>query len=111
MRRSARPDLDQLPNELAEPVMTPEEYLGRVRATAWRAAEYISADRLEEVHRLIDRGEPAEGLCSLAWAIVNAQVRVPRDLIEAISEYTAGLIDGEFMPPNLGDFSRSESGP
>lgn len=91
--------------------MTPEEYLGRVRATAWRAAEYVPADRLEEVHRLIDHGEPAEGLCSLAWAIVNSQVRVPRDLIEAIHEYTAELIDDAFMPPNLGDFSLTESGP
>ena len=88
--------------------MTPEEYLGRVRATAWRAAEYVPADRLEEVYELIDHGEPAEGLCSLAWAIVNAQVHVPRDLIEAIQEYTAELVDDEFMPPNLGDFAVSE---
>lgn len=91
--------------------MTPEEYLGRVRATAWRAAEYVPADRLEEVHRLIDHGEPAEGLCSLAWVIVNAQVRVPRDLIEAILEYTAELIDEEFMPPNLGDYAVADTGP
>ncbi len=90
--------------------MTPEEYLSRVRATAWRAGEYLPAERLEEVHRLIDHGEPAEGLCSLAWAIVNAQVRVPRDLIEAIYQQTADLIDEEFMPPNLGDYAASESG-
>ena len=32
--------------------MTPEEYLGRVRATAWHAADYLPAERLEEVHRL-----------------------------------------------------------
>jgi len=92
-------------------MVTPEEYLGRVRATAWRAAEYVPAERLEEVHRLIDHGEPAEGLCSLAWAIVNAHVRVPRDLIEAIYEYTAELIDEEFMPPDLGDYAGPEGNP
>lgn len=85
-------------------MVTPEEYLGRVRATAWRAADYVPAERLEEAHRLIDNGEPAEGLCSLAWAIVIAQVQVPRDLIDAIYEYTAELIDEEFMPPNLRDY-------
>lgn len=90
--------------------MRPEEYLGRVRATAWRAAEYVPADRFDEVRRLIDHGEPAEGLCSLAWAIVNAQIRVPRDLIEAIHEYTFGLIDDAFMPPDLDEFSITESG-
>lgn len=81
--------------------MTPEEYVGRVRAIAWRGAEYVPVAQLEEVHRLIDHGEPAEGLCSLAWAIVNAQVSVPADLIEAIYEYTADLVDDEFMPPGL----------
>lgn len=92
-------------------MVTPEEYLGRVRATAWRAAEYVPSERLEEVHRLIDHGEPAEGLCSLAWAIVNAQARVPGDLIEAIYEYTAEIIDDEFMPPNLKDYAMPEGGP
>jgi len=92
-------------------MITPEEYLGRVRATAWRAAEYVPAESLEEVHRLIDHGEPAEGLCSLAWAIVNANVSVPGDLIAAIYQYTAELIDDEFMPPNLGDFVSPEGSP
>lgn len=91
--------------------MTPDEYLGRVRATAWRAAEYVPVDRLEEVHRLIDHGEPAEGLCSLAWAIANSQVQVPKELIEAIYEYTAELIDEEFLPPDLGDYAAPENNP
>jgi hypothetical protein len=90
--------------------MTPEEYLGRVRATAWQAADYLPEEPLEEVHRLIDHGEPAEGLCSLAWAIVSERIQVPGSIVDAIYEYTAGLIDAEFMPPDLRDFARPESG-
>lgn len=89
-------------------MMTPEEYLGRVRAVAWRAAEYVPRDCMEEVYRLIDHGEPAEGLCSLAWAIVNAEVRVPGNVIEAIVEYTDGLVGEGFLPPNFGDFTATE---
>lgn len=88
--------------------MTPEEYLARVRAVVGRTAGYVPRDRIEEVYRLIDHGEPAEGLCSLAWAIVNAQVRVPGHVVEAILEYTAGLVDEEFLPPNFGDYAASE---
>ena len=89
-------------------MMTPEEYLGRVRATVWRAADYLPGERLEEVHRLIDHGEPAEGLCSLAWVIVSEQVHVPASIIEAIYEYTTELIDDEFMPPDLNDYAVPE---
>lgn len=84
--------------------MTPDEYLGLVRATAWRAADYVPADRLEEVNRLIDHGDPAEGLCSLAWAIVNMQVRVPGDLVGDIVRYTREIIAEELLPDRR-DFS------
>lgn len=90
--------------------MTPEEYLGRVRATAWHAADYLPAERLEEVHRLIDHGEPAEGLCSLAWVIVGERIQVPGSIVDAIYEYTAGLVDDEFMPPDLRDYAKPEDG-
>lgn len=90
--------------------MTPEEYLGRVRTTAWHAADYLPAERLEEVHRLIDHGEPAGGLCSLAWVIVGERIQVPANIVDAIYEYTSGLIDDEFMPPGLRDYARPEGG-
>jgi hypothetical protein len=86
-------------------MVTPEEYLGRVRATVWHAADYLPAARLEEVRRLIDHGEPAEGLCSLAWVIVGERVYVPASVIDAIYEYTAELIDDEFMPTDLRDYA------
>ena len=91
--------------------MTPEEYLGHVRATAWHAADYLPAERLEEVHRLIDHGEPAEGLCSLAWAIVGERIPVPMSIVDAIYEYTDGLVDEEFMPQGLRDYALPAGGP
>lgn len=90
--------------------MTPEDYLGRVRATAWHAADYLPAGRMTEVHRLIDHGEPAEGLCSLAWVIVGEQIQVPGSIVDAIYEYTAGFIDEEFMPRDLRDFAKPQDG-
>lgn len=90
--------------------MIPEEYLRRVRAAAWHAADYLPAERLEEVRRLIDHGEPAEGLCSLAWAIVGERIQVPESIVDAIYECTAGLIDDEFMPPDLRGSTRPEGG-
>ncbi|NED97101.1 hypothetical protein G1H11_17515 [Phytoactinopolyspora alkaliphila] len=90
--------------------MSPEEYLGAVKAVAWEAADYLPAERLAEVHSLIDHGEPAEGLCSLAWAIVNEQVQVPAALINAIYEFTAEVIEDEFMPTDLRKFQLSDGG-
>jgi hypothetical protein len=86
--------------------VTRDDYLGRVRATVHRAADYLPPGRLQEVHRLIDNGEPAEGLCSLAWAIVNEQLCVPASIVEAIVEYTRELIDDEFMPRDLSNYGQ-----
>ena len=78
-----------------------EDYLGRVRVIVWRAAEYVSDEGIAEVRRLVDHGEPAEGMCSLAWAIVREDVRVPPDLVHGIRMHAADLVDDEFMPENL----------
>ncbi len=78
-----------------------EDYLGRVQAIVWRAGEYVSAEGIAEVQRLVNHGEPAEGMCSLAWAIVREDVRIPIDLVRGIREHARGLVDDEFMPENL----------
>jgi hypothetical protein len=88
--------------------MTPDDYLGRVRATAWWAAEYVPQSRLDEVYELIEHGEPAEGLCTLAWAIVRERVFVPGGLIEAIRELTAHIVDAAHMPSDLEEFGKEE---
>jgi hypothetical protein len=87
--------------------VSPDDYLGRVRAVAWLASGYLRAEQLEEVNELIEHGEPAEGLCSLAWAIVNMRAPVPAELINSIYEYTAELIDADHMPPNLHEYADS----
>lgn len=98
--------MDRVPHQRhPECAVTPEEYLGAVRAVAWRAADHLPAERLANVDRLIEHGEPAEGLCSLAWVIVSDRVQVPMSLIIAIREYTAELIDDESMPSNLDDYA------
>lgn len=80
-----------------------EHYLGRVQAIVWQSAEFVSAGALSEVQRLVDHGEPAEGLCSLAWAMEREDARVPLSIIKAIQELTGGIVGEEFMPPKLTD--------
>lgn len=78
-----------------------EDYLGRVQAIVWRASDYVSAEAIGRVQRLVDHGEPAEGLCTLAWGIVNEDLRVPADVVEDIRTHVTGLVDDDFMPADL----------
>ena len=78
-----------------------EEYLGRVQATVWRAADFVSASGVAEAQRLVDHGEPAEGMCILAWVIVNEDVYVPASLIGDIRELSEELVPPEQLPPTL----------
>jgi len=78
-----------------------EDYLRRVRVIVADAAEYVSDAALVEAQRLVEHGEPAEGLCSLAWAITKEGARVPKRLVMDIRSHTAGLVDDEFMPSEL----------
>ena len=91
--------------------MTPEEYLEAVRAVAGQASDYLPEERLANVRSLIEHGEPAEGLCSLAWVIVTDGVLVPRNVITAIRDFTDGIVEQEFMPPNLEYFVLPEPAP
>jgi hypothetical protein len=87
---------------------SPEDYLGRVQAIVWQAANFVSSSGIARVQHLVDHGEPAEGMCSLAWIIVNERRRVPRDLIQDIRAHAAGLIEEEFMPENLDNYATDE---
>jgi hypothetical protein len=92
-------------------VTSPEDYLGRVQAIVWEASQYASADGIKRVQHLVDHGEPAEGMLSLAWIIVNEKRRVPMDLIRGIRSHAAGLVDDELMPENLDDYGTDETPP
>ena len=85
-----------------------EAYLGRVQATVWSASTYVSAAGLAEAQRLVDHGEPAEGMCVLAWVIVNEDVRVPPDVIGSIRALSEELIPSEELPGTLDDHAMGE---
>ena len=87
--------------ELAHPHLLLRRHVLEVAAAIDDLPEILRFDAIE----LIEHGEPAEGLCSLAWAIVNAKVRVPRELIDAIYKYTSGLVDEKHLPPDLADYA------
>jgi hypothetical protein len=88
-----------------------DEYSGRVQAIVWRASAYVSNDGIGRVQQLVDHGEPAEGMLSLAWIIVKEGVQVPRDLIQAIREHAAGLVDDELLPADLDTHGATEQSP
>lgn len=72
-----------------------------MQAIVWKAAAYVSHEGISRVQHLVDHGEPAEGLLSLAWIIVKESVQVPRDLIQAIRDHAAGLVDDKLFPADL----------
>lgn len=88
-----------------------DDYLGRVQATVWSAAGWVSKEGIERVQHLVDHGEPAEGMHSLAWIIVNEKTLVPESLIQAIREYSAELVPAESMPEDLDDYAIPDEGP
>jgi hypothetical protein len=86
-----------------------ENYLGRVRATVWLASDYVSADGLAEAQRLVDHGEPAEGMCVLAWVIVNEDVQVPAGLIQDIRVLSEELVPADNLPATLDEHRIDEA--
>jgi hypothetical protein len=85
-----------------------EVYLGKVQATVWSASTYVSAAGLAEAQRPVDHGEPAEGMCVLAWVIVNEDVRVPASLIRDIRTLSEELVPADDLPATLDDHGVSE---
>jgi hypothetical protein len=75
----------------------------RRRATFWLAADFVSAAALAEAQHLVDHGEPAEGMCVLAWVIVNENVRVPARLIQDIRMFSEDLVPAEELPETLSE--------
>ena len=88
-----------------------DDYLGHVQATVWSAAGWVSKEGLERVQHLVDHGEPAEGMRSLAWIIVTEKTMVPATLIQAIWQYSEELVASEFMPQDLDAYGIPDEGP
>ena len=80
---------------------SPENYLLRVRGLLESLSAVLTAEEESEVRHLLDHGEPAEALRSLAWIVVDDGKRIPSSSIAAIRELTAGLVDAADLPDNL----------
>ena len=75
---------------------------GRVQAIVWTATGYVSGRALMRVEYLVDEGDPVEGLCTLAWAIVHEGVHVPDLLLRALHRQVDGLLGPwQSLPENL----------
>jgi hypothetical protein len=71
-----------------------EDYLGRVNGLVISLAGILDSDDLDLAQHLIEHGEPAEGLFTLAWIIVEKDRRVPSTVGASIHELTEGLFCG-----------------
>jgi hypothetical protein len=78
-----------------------DEYLGKVHGLRVAVGGYLPADAFTHVDSLIDHGVPAEGVCSLAWALYNARVAVPGWVNDAVRDLTDGMVEPEHLPPRL----------
>lgn len=78
-----------------------DEYLGKVQGLLISAEASFSVDQLAEPWHLVQHGEPAEGLTSLAWVIRNDSVKVDAHIIDGIRELTEGMVDPDELPPDL----------
>jgi hypothetical protein len=83
-----------------------EDYLGRVHGLVIAVADDLTHDQYQEVSHLIEHGEPAEGLRSLAWIISEEGLTVDRLIVSGIRSLTEGLIDPEDLPADLDDHVR-----
>ena len=94
--------MDRISSESSEESLTPQEaYLHRVRGLVESVSVMLTDDEKRNVHHLIDHSEPAEGLMTLAWIIVEGRKRVPAATIASIRELTAGLVDPADLPADL----------
>jgi hypothetical protein len=78
-----------------------EAYLARVRRLRISLGDALPVEAPTEVDSLIEHGEPAVGVCSLAWALHNGHVAVRGWMNVAIRDLTHCLVDPAHMPPHL----------
>ena len=78
-----------------------DRHLGRVNGLRVALADALPPDAFAQADSLIEHGEPAEGVCYLAWALHNAGVPAPEWAVRDVQELTEGLVDPEDLPPDF----------
>ena len=78
-----------------------ERYLGRVNGLRIALAGVLPSEAFAQADSLIEHGEPAEGVCYLAWALHNAGVEGPDWAIRDVQELTEGVVEPEHLPPGF----------
>ncbi len=81
--------------------MTLDDYMGRCKGLVISVAESLPSENVGWAMHLIDHGEPAEGLASLAWSIESASGPVDGDVAALIIELIDGLVPIEALPPSV----------
>jgi hypothetical protein len=76
-----------------------EEWLGRLEAVVIQHQDRLSAEELERVVRLVDHGEPAEGLLALAWILHRTQDQTPATDRRRIRDLAGDLVPDDLWPP------------
>ena len=78
-----------------------DRYLGRVIGLRIALADMLPPDSFVRADSLIEHGEPAEGVCYLAWALYNAGLQCPDWAVRDFQELTDGLVEPEHLPPGF----------
>jgi len=81
--------------------MTPDEYVGRCKGLVISIAQDLPADDVGWAIHLIDHGEPAEGIASLAWSLENAHGSIDADMVSRLSELIGDMVPTDSLPTSM----------
>lgn len=81
--------------------MSPDDYVGRCRAFVISHADALAPEDVGWAMHLIDHDEPAEGLCSLAWALEAAGLVLAAGDVEELLRLVDGLVPVDALPESL----------
>ena len=78
-----------------------ERYLEAVLETVAKFDGRASDRGLGEARHLIEHGEPAEGLLTLAWVLHDERIQPTIEETSQLLALTDGLIDPGHLPPGI----------
>lgn len=81
--------------------MSADDYVGRCRAFVIANSERLAPADVGWAMHLIDHDEPAEGLCSLAWAFDSADLELDDNQIDELLGLIGDLVPADALPGRL----------